>query len=172
MNISGSLYCTCTSVLGLVMPSCEVYTHFPVCKSEPPRNKYYFYTRIFMAPFSVFIGSEILCSTKLSFHFQQHPPIWKTQWVGKKSSVSYNKWISANDRSWDKKKKFTKPVMTLFPRLSFISSRCPLVDFCCMIYCRKTLPRNGLLIKLFKDSWTINPNLYMHAARCFTFFML
>lgn len=65
-----------------------------------------------------------------------------------------------------------KSVMTLFPLLSFICYWCPLIDFCCMIYCRKTPPRNGLLIKLFKDSWKINPNLYMHAARCFTFLML
>lgn len=60
-----------------------------------------------------------------------------------------------------------KSVMTLFPLHSFISSWCPLIDSCSMIYCRKTPPRNGLLIKLFKDSWTINPNLNMQCCRMF-----
>lgn len=61
-----------------------------------------------------------------------------------------------------------KSLLTLSSLCSSISHYCPLIDFPSLIYGRKKMSLwNGLLIKLFKRFWAINPDLYIQVAGYF-----
>lgn len=61
-----------------------------------------------------------------------------------------------------------KSLLTLSSLCSSISHYCPLIDFPSLIYGGKKMSQwNGLLIKLFKRFWAINPDLYIQDASYF-----
>lgn len=61
-----------------------------------------------------------------------------------------------------------KSLLTLSSLRSSISHYCPLIDFRSLIYGRKKMSQwNGLLIKLFKRFWAINPDLSIQVVSYF-----